>query len=72
MAELTPIAIASVNTATIVNPGVLRSCRTANLKSWIMTIVPLFPLRCRLHGLWIQQLRGVRNIFALTTGVVAR
>src|SRR5205823_6667665 len=36
IAELTPIANASVNTAVAVNPGALRSCRRANLKFWIM------------------------------------
>jgi hypothetical protein len=36
MAELTPIASVKVNTATAVNPGALRSCRKANLKSRIM------------------------------------
>src|SRR5205085_9632176 len=36
MAEFTPMASASVNTAIVVNPGALRSCRRANLKSWIM------------------------------------
>jgi hypothetical protein len=36
IAELTPIANASVNTAAAVNPGVLISCLNANLKSWII------------------------------------
>ena len=36
MAELTPMASARVNTAMVVNAGDLRSCRRANLKSWIM------------------------------------
>jgi hypothetical protein len=42
MAELTPIAIASVSTATMVNPGVLSSCRKANLKSWSITMNVVF------------------------------
>jgi hypothetical protein len=36
IAEFTPIARARVNTAIVVNPGALRSCRRANLKSWII------------------------------------
>ena len=42
MAELTPMASASVNTATVVNPAVFRSCRKANLKSCIIMIVLRF------------------------------
>jgi hypothetical protein len=42
MAALTPIANASVKTATVVNPGVLRSCRTANLKFCIIEIFLCF------------------------------
>lgn len=36
------IAIASVNTATVVNPDLLRSWRRANLKSRTITIVVCF------------------------------
>ena len=42
MAELTPIASARVNTAVAVNPGALRRCRRANLKSWIMKTLVCF------------------------------
>jgi hypothetical protein len=42
IAELTPIAKASVITATAVNPGDLSSCRKANLKSWIMKTLGCF------------------------------
>src|SRR3954469_4163815 len=38
IAELTPMASARVVMATIVNPGVLTSCRNANRKSWIIEL----------------------------------
>src|SRR5437762_11629641 len=53
IAEFTPMASASVITATMVNPGDLISCRNAKRKSWIIRLA--FPLRCRRPGLWIQQ-----------------
>src|SRR5437764_10903790 len=59
MAELTPIARARVRTATLVNPGDLRSWRKANLKSWIMRNLRLFAVRCSPPWLWIQELARV-------------
>src|SRR5436305_13071773 len=59
MAELTPIARARVKTATLVNPGDLRSWRKANLKSWIMRNLGLFAVRCSPPWLWIQELARV-------------
>src|SRR4051812_31762639 len=52
MAEFTPMASARVITATIVNPGVLTSCRKAKRKSWIIAVA--FPLRCSGPQFWIQ------------------
>src|SRR6185437_5629579 len=67
IAELTPIANASVNTAVAVKPGALRSCRRANLKFWIMKTLVLFPLRCRPGPFWIQQIDGSRDQRSRTT-----
>src|ERR1043166_5957716 len=58
IAEFTPMASANVITATMVNPGVLISCRKAKRKSWIIRLA--FPLRCSGPRFWIQ---GPQAIF---------
>src|SRR6476659_5025959 len=52
IAEFTPMASARVMTATMVNPGVLTSCRNAKRKSWIIELA--FSVRCGRTGFWIH------------------
>ena len=65
IAELTPIANASVNTATAVNPGALRSCRSANRKSFMFVKLCCRPYSgCEpiLHDLAVKQMHGALGV----------
>src|SRR5882757_4420477 len=67
MAELTPIANASVNIATVVNPGVFE--KLPHSKSEILHHKDpfLFSLRCSLPWLWIQHFCAIEiNFFCVT------